>query len=37
MYYDLNKKDETSKYVLKQQEKAKAEKKSVKNNKKKNK
>ncbi len=27
MYYDINKKDETSKYVLKQQEKAKTEKK----------
>ena len=30
MYYDINKKDETSKYVLKQQEKAKAEKKNSK-------
>ena len=30
MYYDLNKKDEISKYVLKQQEKAKAEKRAKK-------
>jgi SecD/SecF fusion protein len=30
MYYDMNKKDEMSKYMLKQQEKAKAEKKSTK-------
>ena len=28
MYYDMNKKDEMSKYVLKQQEKAKSEKKA---------
>jgi SecD/SecF fusion protein len=37
LYYDMNKKDEMSKYMLKQQEKAKAEKKASRADRKKNK